>query len=81
MSQAKNLVLEVMYSISHRIRELLQRIWDEIRVYPVGLHPWHDPATVSCVLWILYSSLASFRQLRWKEKKLKCLVGKCNTFY
>lgn len=79
MSQAKNLVLELMYSTSHRIRDLLQRLWDEIRVYPVGLNSWHDPATVSCVLWILYSSLASFRQLKWEDKKLKYLVRKCDT--
>jgi hypothetical protein len=76
MSQAKNLVLEMIYSISHRVSELLQHLWNEIRLYPVIIEPSHDPATVSCVLWILYSSLSSFMQLEWKKKKTKHLVGK-----
>jgi hypothetical protein len=74
MSLAKNLVLEIMHAISYRVRDLMQLLCCEIHKLLVRPSASHDPATVSCVLWLIYSSISSFRQLPFDAKALKYLV-------
>ena len=75
VSQAKNLVLETVFSFAYRVQELLKILSHEvIKSLTEPENPDHDPATISCALWIVYSSLNTFRKLKWDAKSLQNLV-------
>ena len=61
---AKNLVLETLYSILHRVEQLLARLfyWADQTLKEPTLTKL-DPATLSCALSILYSSVNKFRKM------------------
>jgi hypothetical protein len=69
--QAKNLVIETVFSIAHRVQELLKMLCFEVLkslTEPKNLI--HDPGTISCALWIVYFSLTTFKKLKWQAKSL-----------
>lgn len=72
----KNIVLETMYAMAHRIQELMTSLLFAVRN---SLTPdrkaEYDPVTVSCALWIVYSSLNKFQKLTWDAKSLQNLVS------
>ncbi|KAK0708840.1 hypothetical protein B0T21DRAFT_82164 [Apiosordaria backusii] len=76
---AKNLILELIYALVHRVQDLVFRLF-----YPISetLHPKgtgmekdYDPATVLCALRIVYSSVEKFRKTTkdWDHGRLKGL--------
>jgi len=62
---AKNLVLETLYSILHRIEQLLTQLFQWVDQTLTKSTSWKlDPATLSCALSILYSSVNKFRKMK-----------------
>jgi hypothetical protein len=73
--QAKNLVLETVFSIAYRVEELIKLLsFEVIKSLTEPENPNHDPGTISCALWIVYSSLNTFSELKWEAKSLQNLV-------
>ncbi len=73
---AKNIVLETVYSFVYRVQDLMKMICYEVNrsfLHPLDLS--QDPATISCALWIMYTSLNCFQKLTWRETHLAHLVG------
>jgi len=71
--QAKNLVLETMYSIAYRIQQLLTILCYEITQNSTQ-NDNLDPAIISCALWIIYASLNCLKKLKWDARSLQNLV-------
>ncbi|ETS78139.1 hypothetical protein PFICI_10201 [Pestalotiopsis fici W106-1] len=65
---AKNLVLETLYSIVHRIDCLVHQLFEWVGdSFKQHRNSPSDPATISCALWILYSSVNKFQKLDWNS--------------
>lgn len=73
---AKNLVLETLYSIVHRIGCLIRQLFRwVVQSLTQDTNAALDPATISCALSILYSSVNKFRKLDWSNIHVQELVG------
>ncbi|KAF8858019.1 hypothetical protein BDZ45DRAFT_411047 [Acephala macrosclerotiorum] len=73
-AEAKNIVLETAYAMAHRIQDLMKKMVFEVNKSVTNRQdPKHDPATISCALWIIYSSLNKFQKLAWDAKSLQNL--------
>jgi hypothetical protein len=73
--QAKNIVLETVYSIGYRVDTLLKILLFEVnRSFKNIKEEDHDPGAILCALWIVYSSINEFKQLDWNATSLQNLV-------
>ena len=72
---AKNLVLELTYSIAHRIQVLIKKLCHRAAKSLNRLDESLDPGTICCGLWIVFSATHKFEKQNFKAKSLKSLVG------
>ncbi|KUJ12491.1 uncharacterized protein LY89DRAFT_208565 [Mollisia scopiformis] len=79
---AKTIVLETVYAMVHRVQDLMEKILVEVHKSLKGRRDLsHDPATISCALWIIYSSLNKFQKLSWDAKTLQNLKVFLNSLH
>lgn len=72
---AKNLVLELTYSVAHRVQALIQELcsWSIRSISNVGKH--HNPSTICCALWIIFTATHKFEKRNFTATSLTNLVG------
>ncbi|KAF5251232.1 hypothetical protein FANTH_3667 [Fusarium anthophilum] len=70
---AKNLVLELAYSIAHRIQVLIKKLCHRADRSLNGLDKSLDPGTICCALWIVFSATRKFEKHNFRAKSLKSL--------
>ncbi|KAH7184460.1 hypothetical protein BKA60DRAFT_284889 [Fusarium oxysporum] len=71
---AKNLVLELAYSIAHRIQVLIKKLCHRAAKSLNRLDESLDPSTICCALWIVFSATHKFEKQNFRAKSLKSLV-------
>ncbi|KAF5672803.1 hypothetical protein FHETE_3637 [Fusarium heterosporum] len=70
---AKNLVLELAYSVAHRIQVLIKKLCHRV-VKSINLvDDSLDPVTLCCALWIVFSATHKFEKRNFNAKSLKNL--------
>lgn len=68
--EAKTIALEIIYAIAYRIQEMMKTVIFEADKALLGhRNPDIDPATISCALWIIYSSLNEWQKLSFNAAK------------
>ncbi|KAK2684354.1 hypothetical protein QWA68_016618 [Fusarium oxysporum] len=70
---AKNLVLELAYSIAHRIQVLIKKLCHRAAKSLNRLDESLDPSTICCALWIVFSATHKFEKQNFRAKSLKSL--------
>lgn len=74
-AEVKTIVLETVYAIAHRVQSLLKALSNEVDAALMNrCDPRMDPATISCALWMIYSSVNKWQKLSSNAKSLKSLV-------
>ena len=79
LTGAKNLVLELTYSIVHRIQELIKLLCDRV-VRSIGRRDnRHNPIAICCALWIVFAATHKFEKRNFNSRSLTNLVrADCN---
>ncbi|KAF5720484.1 hypothetical protein FMUND_4306 [Fusarium mundagurra] len=70
---AKNLVLELAYSIAHRVQVLIKKLCHRAAKSLDRLDESLDPVTICCALWIVFSATHKFEKQNFRAKSLKSL--------
>jgi hypothetical protein len=73
--KAKTIVLETVYAIANRIQDLMKQLILKANASLMDRRASNlDPATISCALWIIYSSVNKWQKLGSGAKSLQGLV-------
>jgi hypothetical protein len=75
LSVAKNLVLELTYSVAHRVQALIQELcYQTIRtISKADQH--HNPEAICCALWIIFTATHKFEKRNFTATSLANLVS------
>ncbi|CAJ0549995.1 Ff.00g099250.m01.CDS01 [Fusarium sp. VM40] len=71
--EAKNLVLELAYSVAHRIQVLIRKLCHRAIKSINRLDESLDPVTICCALWMVFSATHKFEKRNFQAKSLKNL--------
>lgn len=79
LSAAKNLVLELTYSVAYHVQALIQELcYRTIRsMSEVDEH--HNPTTICCALWIIFTATHKFEKRNFTATSLTNLVSAFST--
>lgn len=70
---AKNLLLELTYSIAHRVQELISRLC-HITVKSLNNTDQYNPVVVCCALWVVFAATHKFERYNFDARSLENLV-------
>ncbi|KAH6950254.1 hypothetical protein DER45DRAFT_580271 [Fusarium avenaceum] len=71
--EAKNLVLELAYSVAHRIQVLIRKLCHRAIKSINRLDESLDPVAICCALWMVFSATHKFEKRNFQAKSLKNL--------
>ncbi len=71
---AKNLVLELTYSVAHRIQALIKELCHRAIKSTTNTDEQHNPVAICCALWIVFTATHKFEKHNFTARSLKNLV-------
>ena len=71
---AKNLVLELTYSVAHRIQALIKELCQRTIKSISNTDKSHNPVAICCALWIVFTATRKFEKYNFTAGTLKNLV-------
>lgn len=72
---AKNLVLELTYSVAHHVQALIQELCYRTIRSMSAADEGHDPTTICCALWIIFTATHKFEKRNFTATSLTNLVS------
>ncbi|EAQ84478.1 predicted protein [Chaetomium globosum CBS 148.51] len=70
LADAKNLVLELTYSVAHHVQVLIQELCYRAAVSMSGADKHHNPTTICCALWIVFAATHKFEKRNFAATSL-----------
>jgi len=77
---AKNLILELTYSISHHIPELISRLC-RITIKAQNDTVRYNPVVVCCAFWVVFAATRKFETYNFNSGSLETLVSTQYSIY
>ncbi len=71
---AKNLVLELTYSVAHRIQALIKELCQRTIKSISNPDERHNPVAIFCALWMVFTATRKFEKHNFTARSLKNLV-------
>ncbi len=71
---AKNLVLELTYSVAHRIQALIKELCQRTIKSISNTDERHNPVATFCALWMVFTVTRKFEKQNFTARSLKNLV-------
>jgi hypothetical protein len=75
MSAAKNLVLELTYSVAHHVQALIQELCYRTIRSMNRADKHHNPTAICCALWIIFTATHKFEKRNFTATSLTNLVS------
>ncbi len=75
LPDAKNLVLELTYSVAHRIQALINELCQRTIKSICTTDERHNPVAILCALWMVFTATREFARNKFTPRGLKSLVG------
>ncbi|KAH6617491.1 hypothetical protein F5144DRAFT_499039 [Chaetomium tenue] len=70
LADAKNLVLELTYSVAHHVQVLIQELCYRTMVSMTEADKHHNPTTICCALWIVFAAAHKFEKRNFAATSL-----------